>query len=188
MPEEPIRAIIASRFDLGYIVKHPNGRLGQLRVPEMSRSTAECDRSADTGAGIGNTVEVYVVRETDDGYLFSEFSAEERSRRQQKREDWLRAQEQAEVGQALLVRVERKLQWGCICRQEAEPFLEGVILAPETAAKNRLPSQCAPVASDWERLMQGSSVAVEIVHKQWQHWRYVLYFSLSSPRPTAKDG
>lgn len=184
-PEELVHAVITARFDLGFIVEHPNGRFGQLRVPEMSRLTAECDRSPEERAGIGISVDV--VHETDDGYLFSEFSAAERSARDEKHEDWIKAQEEARVGHTLFVHVERKLDWGCICRQEAEPFLEGVIASPETIAKNQLPSQCVVAASDWDRLTTGSSLCVVIAHKQWAHWRYNLYFSLNDQSSHAND-
>lgn len=114
MAELPVRAVIKSRFDLGFVLQHPDSRFGELRVSEMSRSTAEWDRSPDADAGIGNTVDVYVVRDTGDGYLFSEFSADERTAREQRHQGWLAAQEQARVGSELFVRVERKLEWGCI--------------------------------------------------------------------------
>lgn len=183
MLEEPIHAVITARFDLGFIVEHPNGQVGQLRVPEMSPLTAEWDRSTEEQAGIGNTVAVYVVRESDGNYLFSEFSAEERSARDKKHEDWIEAQEQAKVGQSLDVRIEHKLEWGCICRQEVEPFLEGVIARQETVAKNQLPSRCAVAPSDWDQLTEGATVTVVISHKQWAHWRYILYFSLRNSLP-----
>jgi hypothetical protein len=179
MPEEPIHALITGRFELGFIVELPNGQSGQLRVPEMSRSTAEWDRSTDQKAGIGSTVAVYVVRQNDGDNFFSEFTAEERSERDKRREDWIKALNEATVGQTLEVRVERKLEWGCICRQQAEPFLEGVLATQETVTQNRLPTQCATRSADWEQLAEGTTVPVAITHKQWAHWRYMLYFSLS---------
>ena len=131
---------------------------------------------------------MYVVLETDDGYLFSEFSTEERSARDQKHVDWIKAQEQAAVGHTLLVRVEQKLEWGCICRQEQEPFLEGVILTPETVFKNHLPPQCSVAGSVLHRLTNGSSVSVVITHKRWDNGCYILYFSFPDSSPDVKDG
>ncbi len=157
MPEEPIHAVITARFDLGFILEHPNGRSGELRVPEMSRSTAEFDRSSDANSGIGSIIQVYVVRENGGEYLFSEFSIEERSARDKMQERWIKAQEQAKVGNSLDVRVEHKHEWGCICRQESEPFLEGVIATIDTVRKNRLPTQCATTSPEWERLAEGQS-------------------------------
>ena len=186
MTEKPIRAVVTSPFDLGFILQHPNGRYGQLRVPEMSDSTAGWDRSPEGQAGVGSTIEVYVIRESNNEYLFSEFSTKERSQRDKKREDWISAQEQAKVGLSLVVRVEQKLSWGCICRQETEPFLEGVIATIDTAAKNKLPVQCATDAVEWEQLREGSVVPVEISYKQWSHWRHMLYFSLQS-LPSTQD-
>ena len=179
MQEKPIRAVITARFDLGFIVELPNGRHGQLRVLEMLRSTAELDRSPEQHVGIGHSVNVYVIRELEGDYLLSEFSAEERSERDQREQDWIKAQEQARLGDLLTVRIEHKREWGCICRQEVAPFLQGVLATTETVVKNQLPSQCAVVPADWVRLSEGSNVLVVIVHKRWSHWRHLLYFSLS---------
>ena len=178
MPEKPIHATIVSRFDLGFIVQCPDGRSGQLRVPEMSPTTAQWDRSAESEAGIGNAVDVYVLHKNDSEYLFSEFSAEQRSARAEKQEAWIIAQEQATIGETLHVRIERKLQWGCLCRQEAEPFLEGVIATSETVASHQLPTQCAVSEAEWNQLTEGEIVRVTIFYKQWAQWRYLLYFTL----------
>ncbi len=179
LSEKPMRAVITARFDLGFYVRLSDGRSGQLRVPEMSSATADWDRSTDQRDGIGRPVNVYLVREIDDRCYFSEFSAEERSVRDEKRQDWIKAQIQAKVGQSLNVRIERKLEWGCICRQEAKPFLEGVIATPETVTKNQLPLHCATGPADWDALTEGVTVPVVVSYKQWAHWRYMLYFSLA---------
>ncbi|WP_039961426.1 hypothetical protein [Rhodopirellula europaea] len=47
MSERCIRVYITGRFDLGFIVEHPNGTSGQLRVPEMSPVTAELEQSTE---------------------------------------------------------------------------------------------------------------------------------------------
>ena len=182
MTENSIRAVITARFDLGFIVELPNGRFGQLRAPEMSHATAELDGSPEKHAGIGNTVDVYVIREMEGDYLLSEFSAEQRSERDQKHRDWITAQEKAQLGASLMVCVQHKLEWGCICRQEAAPFLQGVLATAETVAKKQLPPACAVDAADWARLSEGSNVRVIITHKQWSHWRQLLYFSLSGTK------
>ena len=48
-----VRATIVGKFDLGLILRHPSGREGQLRVPEMTSTTREYDRSGDMDTALG---------------------------------------------------------------------------------------------------------------------------------------
>lgn len=179
LTENPFHGVISARFDMGFYVELADGRCGQLRVPEMSSSTAAWDRSNNEQDGINESVSVYLIREIDDRYYFSEFSAKERQERDEKHQEWIKAQEEAEIGKSLTVRIERKLEWGCVCRQETEPFLAGIIATHETVTKNQLPAHCAAGHNDWEALTEGATFEVEVCHKKWSHWRYMLYFSLT---------
>lgn len=178
LSEEPVIAVVTARFDLGFYVELADGRTGQLRVPEMLPGTAEWDRSADKGAGIGRMVEVYLDLEADGRHYFSEYSSDERAERERKHKSWLQAQEQATVGKELTVLIEHKPDWGCICREQSEPFLEGVIPTSSTVATNRLPPDCAVTVADWKGLTVGKSVAVSIAAKKQVGWGHILYFSL----------
>ncbi len=185
--EEAVTARIVDRFGRGFVVESEAGLVGQLRVPEMSPLTANWERSGQKYAGIGQTIEVYVVEQGDHGVIFSELSALSRAARDCKRADWLRAHEEARVGTLLDVRIEHKLAWGCVCRQEGPPFLEGVLATPQTVAEHQLPPECAVGPQRWGRLLERETVSVVIAAKRWRDWRHVLYFSLYEP-PTDSQG
>ena len=177
--ETPRSAVITAPFDLGLILEFPNGRTGMLRTPEMSEKTAQWERD---GSGVGKQVSVYVVREiktASGGYdLLSEFSAQERADRIRDHGAWLKAQEQVQMGTRILTRIRLKLPWGCLCRQEAKPFLEGVIPAPENAAKHDLPMECAISQREWDELVEGRPIAVFVSHRRRVQWGDILYFAI----------
>lgn len=167
--ESPIEAIIVDRFDLGFILRHPDGRLGQLRVPEMSPQTAEQDRTSETGSVLGTRLKVYIMQEVNGQYLFSEFSSAEREERDRLKDLRVALQAQAEVGQKLSVTIENKLAWGCICR-EVSGHLEGVIPAPSTVTQKKWPEpELQMTEAEWQSLTVGARVHVIIVRKEWAH-------------------
>jgi hypothetical protein len=141
----------------------------------MSGATAEMDRSPENDPANGIELGVYVVREVNGQYLFSEFSAKRRLKIEQDKEAWLKTQEQAEIGRRVTVRVEAKRPWGCICR-EVDGLLEGVILAPSMADENgKSTSELGLSESQWERLSPGLQFNAVIARKEFAHWRYAVY-------------
>jgi hypothetical protein len=175
--ELPIRAVVVEHFDLGFVLKHPDGRLGQLRVPEMSAATAALDRSSEPSAGVGSEVDVYVVKELEGTCLFSEFSGAERAERERQAQLAIEARSRVQIGERLAVSVIRTGDWGCICH-EVGGLLEGILLSgamlerngwsnPEMLAASRAVGQLEP----------GSRIEVVVARKEWSsHGRYILYF------------
>jgi len=174
--EVPIRAVVVRRFDLGFILKHPNGRLGQLRVLEMSAATAALDRSSEPSAGVGSELDVYVVKEADGTYLFSELSGAQRAERERQAQLAIDARSQAQIGQRLAVTVTQKGDWGCICH-EIDGLLEGILLSRAQLERNgwsdpeMLAASCAV-----DQLVLGSRIEVMVSRREWSHGRHILYF------------
>jgi hypothetical protein len=180
--EFPIRAVVAERFDLGFILKHPNGRLGQLRVPEMSAATLALDCSAEPYAGLGVELDVYIVDEWQETYLYSEFSSVERQERERRRQLAIEARSQVAIGQRLTVAVLQKGDWGCICR-DGEGLLEGIILSQSVLQKNGWSGKEMQMAAQTVgELSVGCRLDVVVTRKEWSDSQgsYILYFESSS--------
>jgi hypothetical protein len=175
--ELPIRAVVVERFDLGFILKHPDGRLGQLRVPEMSAATAALDRSSEPSAGMGSKLHVYVVKELEGTCLFSEFSRVEREERERQAQLAIEARNRVQIGDRLAVSVTQTGDWGCICH-EVGGLLEGVILSGAMLERSGWSNAEMLAASrDVGKLELGSRIEVVVARKEWSsHGRYVLYF------------
>ncbi|MEO1529393.1 MAG: hypothetical protein AAFX06_28565 [Planctomycetota bacterium] len=179
--EETICGSIVATFDLGFILEFLDGRRGELRTPEMSQATADWERQA---TGLGNEVEVYVVSNLapHGGYLLlSEYSANERCERQRQWDAAIEARERTAIGSKLTVRIERKLTWGCLCRQTTEPFLEGVLSAPTEAERHGVPEASRIISRDWEPLQEGNTIAVLVCHRRNLQSGVSLHFELASP-------
>ena len=144
--ELPIRAVVVKRFDLGFILKDPNGRLGQLRVLEMSATMFALDQSSELSAGVGSELDVYIIKESEGTYLFSEFSGAERAERERQAQLAIEARGRAQIGQRLAVTVIQKGDWGCICH-EINGLLEGFVLSRAILEKNGWCNPEMPAAS-----------------------------------------
>jgi hypothetical protein len=169
--------VVVERFDLGFILKHPDGRLGQLRVLEISAATAALAQSSEPGAGIGYEVDVYVVRELEGTCVFIEFSGPERAEHERRAQLAIEARSCAQIGQRLAVSVIRTGDWGCICH-EVDGLLEGMVLSGAMLAKNGWSNQeVLAVSRAMRQLEPGSCIEVVIARKEWSpDGRCILYF------------
>jgi hypothetical protein len=181
--ETPIRAVVTSRFDLGFILKHPDGLLGQLRVPEMSAATAALDRAGEPDAGLGVELDVYVIKLFQDTYLFSEYSGAERQERERQEQLAVEARSRVPIGEMLTVTVNQKGDWGCLCRDASGP-LEGIVLSRVMLEKEGWSNPEMLAASHLvDQLTVGSLIEVRVARKEWSsRGRYVVYFGTTDPK------
>lgn len=129
MDQEPLAAIIKSKFDLGYIVVLENGEEAQLRVTEQKGSVLECHLADIEYKLFGKSLNVYIIYRDERLCAVSQFSPTERAEREELEQQREIARTDCEIGNCYTFTITKELEWGYLCEQ-VDGFLSGVIKKP----------------------------------------------------------
>ncbi|MGF1529566.1 MAG: hypothetical protein ACFCBW_22705 [Candidatus Competibacterales bacterium] len=134
MADEPIKAVIEDKFDLGYQLKLADGSTAQLRVPEMKGSTLKHHIASSEEKLFGTTIAVYLLGGSGKTPAVSQFSQPERAAKRAAQDLKGAALAACQPGQRYRVRITRDYEWGYPCEQ-VDGHLEAVIPKPAPKLK-----------------------------------------------------
>ncbi len=112
-----IKVKIVDSFDLGYILQSEDGSEGQLRVNEMKGEELDYHLKAKESELFGKEIFVDIIFKSENSFLVSQFTHEERQRKQELKKMEQKAKESCRIGQTYEMKITKIMEWGYICKQ-----------------------------------------------------------------------
>jgi hypothetical protein len=126
--------IIEGKFDLGYIIKLPDGSKAELRLLEMKGNTLKHHIENNEEALFGTTVSVDIISKSGNLIAVSQFTKQERDEKKEIDKKKAEARKTCKVGEEYIVQVSKEYEWGYVCDQ-VNGFIEGAVKKPSVNLK-----------------------------------------------------